>query len=163
MKYYESEVDRSKFPSLESFLEFNKKLLGPILKIEDNGHRFTEFVGLRPKMYYLVDEKRVIRNAAKVVPRNMVIYGEKMSVKNIEFFERALETESPKDAVIEGFFKRINNYGLDITTKEQTKTLMPCTDHKRWIMEDNVYTLAFMHYRLSSMKKGKTCFILATR
>ena len=80
MKYYESEVDRSKFPSLESFLEFNKKLLGPILKIEDNGHRFTEFVGLRSKMYCLVDEKRVIRNTAKVVPRNMVIYGEKMSV-----------------------------------------------------------------------------------
>ena len=63
--YYDYEVDKSKFPSLESFLNFNKKLPGPIFKDEHNGHRITEFVGLRPKMYCLVDEKHLLHNAAK--------------------------------------------------------------------------------------------------
>ena len=80
VKYYEHEVDKSKFPSLESFLNFNKKLPGPIFKDEHNRHRIIEFVGLRPKMYCLVDEKHVIHNAAKGVPRNVVIDGDRMSV-----------------------------------------------------------------------------------
>ena len=96
----------------------------------------------------MVDEKHVIHNAAKGVPRNVVIYGERMSVKNIELYQRVLEAEKKGDAVMEGSFKRINNQGFDITTKEQTKTLMTCTDNKRWILDDNIYTLAFGHYRL---------------
>ena len=85
--YYEHGVDKSKFPSLQSFLDFNKKLPGPILKDKHNGHRITEFVGLRPKMNCLVDEKHVIHNAAKGVSRNVVIDGERMSVKNIELYK----------------------------------------------------------------------------
>ena len=151
VKYYEHEVDKSKFPSLESFLNFNKKLPGPIFKDEHNGHRIREFMGLRPKMYCLVDEKHVVHNAAKGVHRNVVIDGERMSVKNIDLCKRVLEAEKKGDAVIEGSFKRINNQAFDITTKEQTKPLMTCTDNKRLILDDNVHTLAFEHYRLSSM------------
>ena len=149
--YYNHEVDKNKFPSLESFLNFNKKLPGPIFKDEHNGHCITEFVGLRPKMYCLVDEKHMIHNAAKGVPRNVVIDGERMSVKNIDLCKRVLEAEKKEDTVIEGSFKRINNQAFDITTKEQTKTLMTCTDNKRLILDDNVHTLAFEHYQLSSM------------
>ena len=142
-------MDKNKFPSLDSFLNFNKKLPGPIFKDEHNGHRVTEFVGLRPKMYCLVDEKHVIHNAAKGVPRSVVIDGERMSVKSIELFKRALEAEMKGNEVIEGNFKHINNQGFDITTKEQTKTLMTCTDDKRWILVDNVHKLAFGHSRLA--------------
>ena len=74
-------MGKSKFPSLSSFLNFNKKLPGPIFKDEHNGHRITEFVGLKPKMYCLVDKKHVIQNMAKEVPRNVVINGERMNVK----------------------------------------------------------------------------------
>ena len=60
-----------------------------------------------------------------------------MSVKNIDLYKRVLEVEKKGDAVIEGSFKRINNnQAFDITTKEQTKTLMTCTDSKRWILDD---------------------------
>ena len=131
MKYYDQEVDKSKFPSLDSFLKFNKKLPGPIFKDEHNDYRFTEFVGLRPKIYCLVDEKHVVHNAAKGVPRNVVIDGKRMSVKNIELYKRVLEAEKKEDEVIESSFKRINNQAFDISTKEQTKTLMTCTDNKR--------------------------------
>ena len=151
VKYYEHVVDKCKFPSLESFLNFNKKLPGPIFKDEHNGHRITEFVGLRPKMYYLVDEKHVIHNAAKGVPRIVVIDGERMSVKNIDLYKRVLEAEKKGEAVIEDSSKRINNQGSDLTTKEQSKTLKISTDNKRWILDDNIYTLAFGHYLLKNM------------
>ena len=75
VNYYKQEVDKSKFPTLSSFLKFNKKLPEPIFKDEHNGHRITEFVGLSPKMYCLVDEKNVEHNAAKGVPHNVVIDG----------------------------------------------------------------------------------------
>ena len=146
---YEQEVDKGKFPSFSSFLNFNKKLLGPIFKGEHNEYRITEFVGLRSKMYCLVDKKNVVHNAAKGVPRNVVIDGERMSVKNIDLYKRVLDAESKKDVVIDGTFKRINNQGFAISKMEQTKTLMTCRDNKRWILDDNVHTLVFGHYRLA--------------
>ena len=149
VNYYEHEVDKNKFPDLQSFLDFNKKLPGPIFKDEHNGHRITEFVGLRPNIYCLIDEKDMVYNAAKGVPRNVMIDGNRTSVKNIELYKSVLETTSKKDAVIDGTFKRINNQKFAISTMEQTKTLMTCTDNKRWICDDNMHTLAFGHYKLS--------------
>ena len=128
-------------------------MLKPIFKDEHNGHRIIEFVGLRLKMYCLVDEKNVIHNAAKGIPRNMVIYCERMNVKNIELYKRVFEAEGKKDAMIEGTFKRINNQRFDISTKGQTKTLMRCRYNKRWILNDNIHTLAFWPYRLSDMQR----------
>ena len=52
-----------------------------------------------------------------------MIDGKRMIVKNIDLYKRVLEAENKEDAVIEGSFKRINNQGFDISTKEQTKTL----------------------------------------
>ena len=93
----------------------------------------------------------MIHNAAKGVPRNVVIDGERMNVKNIDLYKRVVESEKKEDAVTEGSFKRINNQGFDISTKEQTKTLMTCTDNKRWILDDNVHTLAYGYYQLKDM------------
>ena len=70
-----------------------------------------------------------------------------MNVKNIELYKGVLEAESKKDAVIESTFKRNKNQGFDTSTKEPTKTLMTCTDNKKWILDDNFYTLAFGYYR----------------
>ena len=102
-------------------------------------------------MYCLIDEKHVIHNAAKGVPRNVVNDGERMSVKNINLYKHVLEAEKKEDVVIDGSFKRINNQRFDISTKEQTKTLMTCTDNRQWILDDNVHTLAFGHYQLKNM------------
>ena len=51
VNYNDQEVEKSKFPSLSSFLNFNKKLPGPIFNDEHNGHGITEVVGLRQQMY----------------------------------------------------------------------------------------------------------------
>ena len=104
-------------------------------------YRFTEFVRLKPKMYCLIDEKHVIHNAASGVPCNVVIYGERMSVKKNEMHKRAQNAKMKGNANIKGSLKRINNQGFDITTKEHTKTLMTCTDIKRKIMDHNIHTL----------------------
>ena len=50
---------------------------------------------------------------------------------------------------MDGSFKRTNNQGFVFNTIEQTKTLMTCTNNKRWILNDNVHTLVFGHYRLA--------------
>ena len=118
VNYYEQEVDKIMFPTLSTFLDFNKKLPGPIYKNEHNGHRITEFVGLRPKMYCLIDEKNVVHNAAKGVPRNVMIDGKKTSVKNIDLYKRVLEATNKNDAVIDGTFKHINNQAFTISTME---------------------------------------------
>ena len=52
--------------------------------------------------------RSMCHNAAKGVPRNVVINGERMSVKNIDLYKRVLEAEKKEDAVMEGSFKRIN-------------------------------------------------------
>ena len=79
----------------------------------------------------------------------MVIDGERMSVKNIDLYKRVLEAWSKKNVMMDGSFKRTNNQGFVINTMEQTKTLMTCIDNKRWILNDNVHTLAFGHYWLA--------------
>ena len=65
-----------------------------------------------------------------------------MSVKYIDLYKLVREAESRKVTMIDGTFKRINNQSFDINTMEQTKTLMTCTDNKRWILDDNAHTLA---------------------
>ena len=69
-------------------------------------------------MYCSVDEIDVIYNAAKRVPRNVVIDGKRMNVKNIELYKRVFEANGKKDAVIDGTFKRINNQKFTISTME---------------------------------------------
>ena len=99
-------------------------------------------------MYCLVDEKNVVHNAAKGVPRNVMIDGKITSIKDIKYYKRVLEASSKNDAVIDGTFKYINNQAFTISTMEQTNTLMTCTDNKRWICNDNIHTLIFGHVRL---------------
>ena len=67
------------------------------------------------------------------------------------YYDNTVEAKSKKDTVIGGSFTRLINQRFDITNKEQTKTLMTCTDNKRWILDDNVHTLAFGHYKLKNM------------
>ena len=69
-------------------------------------------------MYCLIDEKDVIHNTAKSIPRNVIIDGNRMNVKNIELYKRVLEAEKQKDAVIEGTFKHINNQTFTFSTME---------------------------------------------
>lgn len=58
-------------------------------------------------MHCLIDEKDMIHNAAKRVPRNVVIGGKKTSVKSIEMYKRVLEAQNKNDAVIDDTFNTL--------------------------------------------------------
>ena len=59
-------------------------------------------------MNCLVDEKNVVHNATKSIPRNLVIDGERMSVKNIDLYKRVVEAKMKWDVIIEDSLNRIN-------------------------------------------------------
>ena len=61
-------------------------------------------------MHCLIDEKDMIHNAAKRVPRNVVIGGKKTSVKSIEMYKRVLEAQNKNDAVIDDTFNTLTIY-----------------------------------------------------
>lgn len=145
VEYYNSDkVNKTDFPSLKSFVNYNKKVAGPIFKDEHKGHRITEFCGLRPKLYCILDEKNVIHNAAKGVPRTVTDnVGNIIKVKNMEAYKRVLFGKTKDDAVLTGTFNRIANRELEIETMEQTKVLFTCLDNKRYVCDDGIHTLAF--------------------
>lgn len=149
VEYYNIKVNNTRgfateFPTLNSFVNFNKKVAGPIFKDEHKGHRITEFCGLRPKLYCILDEKNVIHNAAKGVPRTVTdSVGNIMKIKNMETYKRVLFGKSKDDAVLMGNYHRIANRELKIETTEQTKVLFTCLDNKRYVCDDGIHTLAF--------------------
>ena len=83
MEYYNDNIDKDEFPTLDSFVNLNKKVPGPIFKDEYQGNRIVEYAGLTPKMYCIVDEKDRIHNAAKGVSRNIRVDGMNVCVKNM--------------------------------------------------------------------------------
>ena len=132
------------FPTLQSFVNYNKKVPGPIFKDEHQGHRITDFCGLRPKLYCILDEKNVIHNAAKGVPRTVMdTEGNLIKYKTMESYRKVLYGTTRNEAVLTGTFNRIANKDLEIETKQQTKVLFTCLDNKRYVCEDGVHTLAF--------------------
>ena len=135
---------RDSFPTLQSFLNYNKKVAGPIFKDEHKGHRIEEFCGLRPKLYCICDETHTIHNAAKGVPRTVTDEdGKIIKYKTMGSYKTVLFGTTRNEAVLTGTFNRIANRDLEIETKQQTKVLFTCLDNKRYVCEDGVHTLAF--------------------
>lgn len=81
----------------------------------------------------------MVYNATIDVPGNIVIARESMCVKIIELHKRVFEIERKKVAVFEGTFKHIYSQAFTLSTTKQIKSLMTCTDNKRWICDNTVY------------------------
>lgn len=147
VEYYNTNVNKEEFTTLESFVNFNKKVAGPIFKDEHQGNRILEFCGLRPKLYCILDEKSVVHNAAKGVPRSVTdIDNHSINIKNIEMYKRILFPKQKQDAILTGSFKRIANSKMSIRTETQSKVLFTCLDNKRYVCDDGIHTKAFGYY-----------------
>lgn len=145
--YYNTKVNKKQFNTLESFVNFNKKVAGPIFKDEHNGYRITEFVGLRPKLYCILDERNVIHNAAKGVPRNVFdSKNNRIVVKNVKTYESVLFPKTKEDASLTGEFCIIEYKDFRLTTRTQNKVLFTCLDNKRYVCDDGIHTKAFGYY-----------------
>jgi len=157
VEYYKDNVRlHEQFPTLESFINYNKKVPGPIVKDEHGGHRILKFCGLRPKMYCLIDEIDVVHNASKGVSKNSRVAskdsehqvaneGAPFNIKCFDTYLRALRPEVDTDAEQYGTSKRFSNKDYHITTVQTKKCLLSCLDNKRYVTSDNVHTLAWGH------------------
>lgn len=147
VEYYNTKVNHEEFTTLKSFVNYNKKVAGPIFKDEENGFRITEFVGLRPKLYCIEDERNTIHNAAKGVPRNVFDSKKnRINIKNIDTYKRVLFATTKDAANLTGEFSRIEYKDFNLTTKTQRKTLFTCLDNKRYVCDDNIHTRPFGYY-----------------
>lgn len=104
----------------------NKKVLG-LMKDENNGKIFSEFIGLKSKMYAIKVEET--NNDIKIIKKAKGI--KQTSLKNITFndyykslFNNSIHTSSQK---------LIESYKHDVYSIMQTKVALSPTDDKRMV------------------------------
>ncbi len=147
-EYYNEKVDKNMFSTFESFVNYNTKVPGPIFKDEHNGHRITEFCGLKPKMYCILDENNIVHNACKGVPSKIYIDNELISIKNIELYKKVLFAENKDDICITGSFTRFSNQKMNISSIKQDKIMFTPFDNKRYVCDGNIKTYAWGHVNI---------------
>lgn len=109
----------------------NKKVLGKF-KIETNDKIIKEFIGLRPKMYYVDIQNDKPKTAQKGIVKHKMIkdpnYFKKVLFQNEQHFFN---------------FSRIGSKKLTVETINQEKVGLVNFDDKRFILDDGINTLAY--------------------
>ena len=113
----------------------NKKVLGK-MKDECAGRPIAEYVGLRPKMYSILETGGKNIKKAKGVKKNVV--------------KKHIRHEQYKEALFE---KKTFRHGMDVLPSEGhriygqhlNKVSLSPFDSKRWIAENGIDTLAYGH------------------
>ena len=111
------------------------------MKNEFGGVIVTEFVGLKSKMYSMkkIDGK-IECNTAKRVS----IETEFNKFKDVLFNKK----------IIRHKMKRIQSKKHKLGTYEIDKISLSCFDHKRYVLDDGIYMLAYFHkYNVTSCKE----------
>ena len=133
---------------LKTFMNNNKKVPGNIMKLEHQGWTIERFIGLRPKLYILIDNHNTIHKASKGVPKNaLTTTGEKFKL-DIEKYYHCLFPETSEQAQQIGVFRHIVNQKLSLKTMSQEKCMMNCLDNKVYICNDNITTYAWGHHSI---------------
>ena len=116
----------------------NKKVVGK-MKDEHNGRIFTEFVGLRSKMYAMqVEDGEVTKRAkgtSKIVVKNTLTLDD---YRNIVLNKTRITRVQ----------NRIMSKRHNLSTVKQNKLALSWEDDKRVILEDGINTLPYGHYLL---------------
>ena len=113
----------------------NKKVVGK-MKDECAGRPIAEYVGLRPKMYSILEASGCNIKRAKGVKKSVV--------------KKHIRHEQYKEALFE---KKTFRHGMDVLRSERhriygqhlNKVSLSAFDSKRWIAENGVDTLAYGH------------------
>jgi len=116
----------------------NKKVIGKF-KDETNGAPIREFCGLRAKMYsILLSEKKnkaTAKGVKKSVIKTLILYAALFGVS-----EDMKQTCS---------FNMIRSYNHQLMSVNLKKTSLCCYDDKRYVLDDNIHTLAHGHHKIS--------------
>ena len=127
--------DFSNYPEGSKFYDpSNMNEIGK-MKDESEGKINIEFVGLKSKMYSLIDidgeEKKKEKGVNSVVFKN---------IKHKEYLDFLLNSK-----IMRHKMKRIQSRLHKIGTYDVCKTSLSCVDAKRYILDDGINTLAYFH------------------
>ena len=139
MHQYEELFDLSNFPkNSKYFCNDNKKVPGK-MKDEYEGTAIYEYIGLKPKMYSILD----IHNHEKSVYK-----GHNSDIK----FDEFKDTHSNKK-VIRHDMRGIKSKNHNITTYEKNKISLSAFDDNQYILDDGINTLPYGHNDIPKMNK----------
>ena len=133
--------DMSNFDEKSPFFDkSNKKVLGKF-KDECDGKAPEEFVGLRPKMYSILDgnstkEKKTGKGIKKAYLKKDVTHAD---------YRRCILSDNIKDQQQKAKFQCIRSKGHKISTYEINKVGLCCYDNKRYLLDDGITSLAYGH------------------
>ena len=123
--------DFSNYPKDSKFFdETNKKFIGK-MKDKSEGKIIGEFVGLKSKMYSMKNIDGKESNTAKGVN----IATESNEFKNTLFNKKVLGLK----------IRRIQGEKYKMNTYEIKKISLSVFDDKRFVLNDGIYTLAYLH------------------
>ncbi|KAJ1526545.1 hypothetical protein ONE63_008132 [Megalurothrips usitatus] len=120
----------------------NKKTYGKF-KDEMNGEPIAAFVGLRPKMYAFRRKDEGEKTVGKGIPRS--------SLRSLTYsdYENVLKDSTEKRVS----FTKIGTDGQHhLSTTFATKRGLCSYDDKRYLLKDNIKTLAYGHYKLRTLQ-----------
>ena len=129
-------------PDHPCYSTLNKKRLGR-MKDEYNGTPIKEFVGLRPKMYSILDGKDREKKTAKGISQTVT----KKKLRHDMYREALFEEER---STVEMNLIRASKHV--VTTNRVRKVGLSPFDDKRYVLNDKVTTLAHWHYAIDFLE-----------
>ena len=133
-----SHVDTSEYPpSHKCFSDANKKVVLKIMK-DEYKVPIRAFAGLRAKMYCFLTAKSDTEPTAKGIVRSEI------ARLSWDHYMRALHgsADEKRQSVT---YSTIRSSGHQVSTLQMTKTGLCAYDDKRYVLRDNVHTLAHGH------------------
>ena len=131
MYKYKELLDLSNFPvSSKYYCSDNKKIVGK-MKDEYGGKSIVKFVGLKFKMYSILDENNNKRITSK---------GHNGFIEFQEFYDILL-----KKKILRLTMRRIGSKNHNLGTYETNKRSLSCFDGRRYILKNGINTLAYGH------------------
>jgi hypothetical protein len=133
--------DTSDYPSNHFIYSVNNKKKLGMMKDEYCGKSIKEFVGLRPKMYSLLDVDGGEKKTAKGVSK-------KATAKKIhhENYRKALFDETRLNVRMQNIIS-VNH---EIYTVSLVKNALCAYDDKRFVLDDMISTFAYGHWRINA-------------
>jgi hypothetical protein len=131
--------DFSEYPkNNDLYSQANEKVIGKF-KDEASFNHITEFVGLRAKMYSYTQIDQSTHNKAKGI--------KKSCAKDIHFdsYKKAIFSNERYDIQQTASFNSIRSHGHQLYSVKNHKIGLCSYDDKRYILEDNINTLAYGH------------------
>jgi len=137
MRGFLDQLDTSHYPISHKLFSLKNKMVLSKMKDECSGKPPVEFVGLRSKMYSLLE-----RGGAKMTAKGVKRLFVKKHVRHEQYLH-VLRTRT----ITYASFNNIRSVSHKVETVNQVKKCLSAYDDKRFILSDGITTLAHGHVR----------------